>query len=233
MKFNISKNKELDLKAIREFYQEKDPVILESWPEIKSERDIPKVIGNEYGPQMDAKIAELAGAGDTLNKIADAIRKLIGEPWEPIEEINIYVGACPIAPRFLETNSFLLPYYYELPVLLNWSAHEMIHFLYFKKWAKLFPNDTVANFESPDPVWVLSEILVATIGNDPIIQKVTNTEFNIYPDWDEMEINSEKLVDIFQKIYDKSETFDEFLKESWVKYQELDKANNLTKKLTN
>lgn len=232
MKINVLQNKKLDLETIRKFFIEADPVITESWPQIKSVDDIPAVIEGEYGPELIAKVAELKDQNETLIKLTEEISQVIDEPWGAIKEINIYIGACPIAPRFLDTNSFLLPYYYKVDILLNWSAHEMIHFLYFKKWSKLFPQNKPENFEYPDPAWVLSEILVAIIGNDQRIKDIVRNDFNIYDHWQKMKFGGKKLTEIFQPIYDKKKSFNDFLENSWEKYQELDKKYNLTKKLT-
>lgn len=232
MRINISTNKPLDLETIKEFYNMGNPLILRSWPQIKSVDDIPAAIEGEYGPELTAKVAELKGQNELLLKLAEATSQVIGEPWEPIKEINIYVGACPIASRFLDTNSFLLPYYYEVNILLNWATHEMIHFLYFKKWAKIFPQSSSSDFEHPYPIWVLSEILVAVIGNDPTIQNVFKSDFNIYPDWQKVKVDGRKLVEVFTDVYEKSVSFDDFLKKSWDEYQKLDEKHNLTKELT-
>jgi hypothetical protein len=232
MKLNISTNKALDLEIIKEFYQIGHPLIAKSWPQIKSVDDIPAAIEGEYGPELMAKVAELKGQNELILELSDSISKVIGEPWAHIKEINIYVGACPIAPRFLDTNSFLLPYYYDVDILLNWAAHEMIHFLYFKKWAKFIPQSSPSDFEHPHPIWVLSEILVAVIGNDTTIQSTFKSEFNIYPDWQELKIEGKGLLEIFTEEYKRSENFEDFLNNSWIKYQELDKKHKLTKKLT-
>lgn len=231
MKIDVSQNIELDIKIIRDFYIEGDPVIVKSWPNIFSVDDIPIIIKEEHGRGLKEKVALLKEKELVLLSISEAISEVIGEPWRPIEKINIYVGACPIAPRFLSSNSFLLPYYHSVDTLINWSAHEMIHFLYFKKWKKLFPNHNPKKFEHPGHVWVLSEILVAVIGSDKRIKNIVKSEFGIYEQWKEITVNEKGLIVIFTEIYQKSKSFNGFLKNSWKKYQGLDRKHNLTKRL--
>lgn len=232
MKFNIETNKELDFEMIKVFMEGGSPLIQEFWPELKTPEDIPKYVEPEYGQRLQEKVKEMKAEIHRLEQIAEAISTVIGEKWEPVKIINIWIGACPIAPRFLDINSFLMPYYHPIPTQINTATHELIHFLYFKKWAKLFPEHKPENFESPDPVWVLSEILVAVIGNDPQIQKLRVGTFDVYPNWNDVKIGNTKLMTPFEKIYSESKTFDNFLKGSWIKFQDIDKKYKIVDKLT-
>lgn len=232
MNFTISKNKELDYEMIGLFLEGGSPLIQSCWPGLNTVEDIPKFVDAEYGPKMESRIQELKTDVPKLERIAEAISVVMDEKWSPIDEISIYVGACPIAPRFLDVHAFLMPYYHDLSYAINTSAHEMIHFLYFKKWASLFPESKPENFESPDPVWVLSEILVAVIGNDSRIKDLVGNAFEVYPNWKDIKIDRESLTAPFEKIYKNSTSFDAFLKDSWSKYQELDKKFKITDILT-
>ncbi|KKQ94917.1 MAG: hypothetical protein UT66_C0004G0035 [candidate division CPR2 bacterium GW2011_GWC1_39_9] len=153
-----------------------------------------------------------------LEAIAIAIENVVDERWDSNDKINIYIGACPIAPRFVKSKSMILPYKLSNSILLNWATHEMIHFLYFKKWQNLFPKHNYSNFESPDPAWSLSEILVAIIGNNPRIKNIAKSEFNIYDRWKEIKLENKTLTEIFTAIYNKSDNFDNFLRQSWNKF---------------
>jgi hypothetical protein len=235
-KFNIGQNKQLDKEIIAEFFEVNDPVILESFPEIVEVGDVNEVVEMEYKEEISSiryKIKELGASLYKLKEICEVLSVIMNEDWEGIDEVNIYVGVCPIAPHFLEDNSFLLPHYHELPILLNWSAHELTHFLYFKKFAKLFPNEKPETFESPHANWVLSETLAPVIDSDKRIKSITNTDSNLYPDWQKVKIEGRGLQEIFTAIYKESKTFDEFLVKAKEKYAELDKKYQLTQTLTN
>lgn len=228
MKFTITKNKKLDYDIIGQFLENKSQVILDSWPGLVRAEDIPKYVDEDYNDDMEKLIKDLRTEIPWLTDITEAISNVIGEPWQPIDNIYIYVGACPIAPRFLDINAFLLPYYYPIPTQINTATHELIHFLYFKKWAKLFPEQKPENFESPDPVWVLSEILVAVIGNDPRIQRLEVGTFDVYPNWSGFMIGEDKIMAPYEKIYAENTDFDTFLRKSWNKFQELDDKFQIT-----
>jgi hypothetical protein len=232
MNFIITTNKELDFEMIKVFMEGGSPLIHDFWPELKTPEDIPQYVQPEYGPKMESKVQILRKEVPKLEKIANVISVVINEKWAPIDKINIWIGACPIAPRFLDINSFLMPYYHNLDYMINTSAHEMIHFLYFKKWAKLFPKHHLKNYDYPDPVWVLSEILASVIGNDPRIKDLVGSTFEVYPNWKNKEIDGENITAPFARIYEGKDSFNSFLVKSWDKYQELDKRINLTKLLT-
>jgi hypothetical protein len=231
MNFNITTNKELDIAMVEEFYSSGTPIIHKYWPMLNNTSQIPALVEAEYGPKLEAKVTSLRADIPKLKKITKAISDVVCEEWAPINTINIYLGACPVAPRFIDVHSFLLPYYHDKLFLMNTSAHEMIHFLYFKKWASFFPTHKAEDFEYPNPVWVLSEILVAVIGNDRRIKKVVGSKFNIYENWREFKFEGKNLLDLFTDIYRNSKSFDVFLTRSWEKYQVLDKSYDITKKL--
>jgi hypothetical protein len=231
MKITISTNKKLDIGIIEDFYNDGSLLIRKNWPRIQNQEDISSVVENEYGPKLQSKVMKLRAENRLLDDIACAASEVTGEAWNPIESVSIFIGACPIALRFLDIHWVLLPYYYDIATLINLSAHEMIHFLYFKKWSALFPDTKVESYESPNPEWVLSEILVAIIGNDKRIRELVGSESDIYPNWREIKFGDKGLVKIFSKIYEESASFDDFLKLSWNKYQELEKKYKITDKL--
>jgi hypothetical protein len=232
MKITISTNKKLDIGIIEDFYNDGNVLIQKTWPKIHGQEDIIGIVEKEYGPKLRTKVTELKAKRHLLTDIASAISEVIEEAWSPIESVSIFVGACPIAPRFLDVHWFILPYYYDISTLINLAAHEMIHFLYFKKWSSLFPCTKDEEYEQPNPECVLSEILVAIIGNNPKIRDLVGCNFDIYQNWQSFKYDGQKLVDIFTNIYSGSDSFDTFLKNSWKKYKELDNKYRITEELS-
>jgi len=224
----ITKNKELDLEMIKTFFEGGSPSIKQFWPEIIKTEDIPKYVEEDYNDKMELRIKQLKLEIPRLSKIASAISTIMDETWEPVENIEIYVGACPIAPRFLDTYSFLLPYYYPISRQIKSAAEELIHFLYFKRWAKVFPSHPRESYEFPNPVNILSEILAAVIASDTRITSLVGTKGEIYPNWQEILIDGRKITTPFEKIYRERKSFDDFLIGSWDKYQELDGKFQIT-----
>jgi hypothetical protein len=236
MKFIVQKNQSLDIKMISQFYAGSwATVIKETWPEIKSQKEIKPYFDKFYSDNsktLDKRIFSYKNILPKLNKVSDEIEKIMDESWGDIKTITVNIGFCPIAPRFLSSNSFLLPKHYDNSVLLNWSTHEMIHFLYFKKWKKMFPKSNIKNYNYPDPVWVLSEILAPVIAEDPKIKKIIKSDSNLYDHWQGVKIDGVGLKEYFSRLYEDQNNFTDFLTIAWKKYKKLDRDHNLTKKLT-
>jgi len=98
--------------------------------------------------------------------------------------------------------------------------HEILHFLYFKKWKEVFPKAERRTFDSPHLVWRLSEILDPIILNNyPKIQKLTKLKHQTYKEFQKAKIGNEKLVPHFEVLYRKhlqsKKPFEVFLKIAW------------------
>ena len=86
--------------------------------------------------------------------------------WQGIPTLTWDVGVVPMYPRFLDEKIFQT-YYLQYPFqAIPTALHEITHFIYFKKWAELFPSDTKEMFEYPDLVWHLSELMAEAINSD-------------------------------------------------------------------
>jgi hypothetical protein len=238
-KITISPNKELDKKTIYSFAKEKEPYILESFPELKSvnksklKQTVDQLIDELYKEELlliKERIKELKTEIKTIEEICKIISEITGCDWQKYPSIKIYIGLSPVAPRFLREGSFLLPRYESAENLLNYCAHELIHFLYFVKWKSIF-KDNYSSYEHPHPAWVLSEILAPVIINDRRIKIITKYKATLYPHWKSFD-KEYQLLKTFSEIYKKSDTFEEFLIKSEAKYQELDAKFSITKKLT-
>ncbi|OHB25553.1 MAG: hypothetical protein A2542_00885 [Parcubacteria group bacterium RIFOXYD2_FULL_52_8] len=77
--------------------------------------------------------------------------------------ITGHVSILPVCPRFLDKYAFTVNYRKEPAEARETIAHEILHFLWFKKWKEVFPEHKRAHYEAPHLVWRLSEVM------DPII----------------------------------------------------------------
>lgn len=76
------------------------------------------------------------------------------------------VSLNPISPRFLEEHAFEVFFRNSPSGALGLSLHEIIHFLWFHLWHRLFGDD-YGEYERPSLKWVLSEMVVEPIMSDP------------------------------------------------------------------
>lgn len=146
-----------------------------------------------------------------------------------INEIEASVSINPICPRNIEKWTFNVWYRFNDDNFKQTCIHEIIHFIYFKKWVKVFPayNNEVEKkkFNGDNPEWKLSEILVHSIinGNKTIRDVVGNSKSDVYTEWQNIKIGEKKLAEYFGDIYKEHEegkiSFDDFLKKSWEEYK--------------
>jgi hypothetical protein len=145
---------------------------------------------------------------------------------EEIVKIKAGVSINPICPRDVHNWSFELFYKFSNEGMKKTAIHEIIHFLYFKKWAEVFPDCDKKEFDNPHPVWKLSEILVVSIMNaNKKIQEILEGQKSfVYREWQKVRIGDQNLSDYFETFYREhleSEgkiSFADFLKKCWEEY---------------
>jgi hypothetical protein len=141
------------------------------------------------------------------------------------EHIKAHVSINSVCPRYLDEWSFNLFYEFSDEYVRRVAIHEIIHFLYFTKWAEVFPDSNKENYEAPNSEWILSEILVHVImNNNPKTQVyLEGLKSNVYDNWRELKIDNITFVDYFEPHYIKhlkgEYSFGEFLKKCWTNYE--------------
>lgn len=135
----------------------------------------------------------------------DALSRHFGTDWPgDKQDIVGYVSELPVFPRFLDEYSFCLGYK-DISSMIEISAHEMLHFLWFKKWKEVFPETERKEFESPHLVWRLSEIMDPIIlQSDPEIKKLINPRQWGYSSFAKIKIGDVSMTEYFKGIYLKS-----------------------------
>lgn len=153
--------------------------------------------------KIEAAENELKKSWDMVgNNFLMTLSKILETNWpEDKPEISAYISVLPISPRFLKKQSFFLAYK-NCASLLETTAHEIVHFLWFKKWKEVFPEMGPEQYESPNLAWRLSEIM------DPIILHC-NPEINNlisparwgYSSFKTIKINGVEMIGYFKNIY--------------------------------
>ncbi|PIZ00475.1 hypothetical protein COY62_02405 [bacterium (Candidatus Howlettbacteria) CG_4_10_14_0_8_um_filter_40_9] len=231
---NITTNKNLDTKTIAELAEMNDKFMEIHFKDYRKDQNLTNYIINKYLAEknnLSSKIRELENKLNILEEACKIISEIMGDKWEKINKINVFIGFCPIIPRFLDTKSFILPYELNVNIKIHFSVHEIIHFLYFQKWAKIYKKDSIETFESPHQNWILSEIIAPVIMRDGRIFDLIKTESNLYPEWKKID-DQYKYFDEFLSLYYKTSDFEDFLIEAKKKYYEIDNKINLTSLLT-
>lgn len=155
------------------------------------------------------------------DKINDEYFRILSEHFEtgyPSNKryINAYVSIVPIYPRFLSEWAFNVSST-DQKSLIPISMHEILHFMYFKKWMEVFPKTKLRELDSPHLVWKLSEILAPIIlNNNKEIQKLHKHKQGHYSEFEKVKIDDKTMIKHFEDLYKehlkKHSTFEEFLK---------------------
>ena len=120
---------------------------------------------------------------------------------EDKQKITGAVTVLPVFPRFLDKYSFYVGHK-DISKMIETSAHEIVHFLWFKKWKEVFPECKRSEYESPHLAWRLSEIIDPIILQcQPQIKELIKPTSWGYSSFKEIKIGDLSMTDYFKKIY--------------------------------
>jgi len=149
-----------------------------------------------------------------------ALSKHLETNW-PIEKEEIvgYISALPAYPRFLRGYSFCVGYK-NVANMIETAAHEILHFLWFKKWKEVFPDIDEKEFESPNLVWRLSEIMDPIILQcEPKIRELIKPQKWGYSSFGSIKIGEVGMTEYFKDVYMRSvaanDPFEATLRKLW------------------
>lgn len=180
-KFTIKLDQELDQSVFIELFLDNEPLIAKQFPQIKNVKDVKAAIRYVYSHQDEHIGRGLKILNENVEKlklIAETISCLMNYGWNGIEEITISPCSFPISPRFINENRFMVTYFFDDDII-RICAHEIVHFLYFKKLRDLQPG-VIIETEYPSKEWLLSEIIAPMIVNDNEIQAILNNKDAVF-----------------------------------------------------
>ena len=189
-KFKVILNQENDQEGFKDFFRMKNQTVWDWYPDIKDESDIDQIVNQAYSNhRLDSTVVWFKSHNNTLSKIANTLSEVLDEGWQGIDEITIIPSVCPVCPRFIKKSSYFSHYRLDHQETLCIAAHEMTHFLYFKKLQRLLGEEIDTEYPGKD--WLISEIVDPVITSDPRIQAITHIKDQAYlPDQD---LSAEKV----------------------------------------
>ena len=128
------------------------------------------------------------------------------------------VSMNPIEPRFLRTHSFDIFYWNSERGAIGESIHEIIHFVWFYVWNRLF-GDSYDDYEAPSLKWILSEMAVEPVMRDERLSSL-NPYFPrenggcVYPYFFTMKVDGRLILDTLADMY-RSMHISDFMKASY------------------
>ena len=129
-----------------------------------------------------------------------AVSKYLNCDWDNICSISASVGLIPTFPRYLDTYSFSLSTNVSKDKLIEAVCHETLHFLWFLKWKRLFPNANRREFDSPFMPWVYSEMVVDPILNSIFDEKLS-VPFKAYDSFYDYQYQGRNVMAVLKDIY--------------------------------
>jgi len=132
----------------------------------------------------------------------EALSSYLNVEWpHNLTKITATVGLLPVFPRYLDTFSFSIGIGVDDLKLLEVSAHETLHFLWFEKWKKIHPETPRREYDSPFIPWKYSEMVTDPIlNNKPFSDMFEFTERG-YDSFYELEDGDTMVMDNLRNIY--------------------------------
>ena len=165
------------------------------------------------------------------NKINDDVMLVLSEVVEqewPDKDRKIFarISLNPICPRYIKQRTFDLFFRQKPRYMKSVAIHEILHFIYFEKWKKVFPKTQEKEFDAPHLVWQLSEMVPGIVLNDKRVQNVFKYKFDSYKEYENFKLNGKPLLSYLQDFYDNRKDFADFLKKSWKFVKKYEKEIN-------
>ena len=118
-----------------------------------------------------------------------------------IKEIVAQVGFIPVFPRYLDSFSFDISTDVEESKLIEVTAHETLHFLWFIKWNIIHPETPSSHFESSFIEWKYSEMVTDPILNNKPFNELFNFRERGYDSFYELHDGDILVMDKLRDIY--------------------------------
>lgn len=135
---------------------------------------------------------------------------------DSVRIINGFVGIMPVCPRYLDTFDFCISVNTSIDNVMRITSHECCHFLWFVKWEKLYPECPRSHYDNPYIEWKYSEMVVDPILNSDEINEVIGVKEKAYDSFYSIKDKDNKyLMDILKKIYSKSMSIEDKIKEGF------------------
>ena len=123
------------------------------------------------------------------------------------------VGFIPVFPRYLDELSFSIGTNQDENSLIETTAHEVLHFFWFKKFKELFPDIPRSEYESPYFAWIYSEIVVDPILKSLEFKDIIGMNIRSYDSFYELE--NGKVIANLREIYRENISIEEKIKKGY------------------
>lgn len=106
-----------------------------------------------------------------------------------------------VCPRYLEKCSFDINYRKNIDEIMLTCIHEIIHFIWFEKWSKIFPDSNISEYNAPNMPWLLSEIAIDAILKETDLKKYCVNEKPAYNYFYDIVIDDKNMMEYFRELF--------------------------------
>jgi hypothetical protein len=209
-----------ELEGIIEETKNKDEAIL------KCQEFAEKVVENNKEDIFKAKDMIQNDWSTVSDEFLETLAEHFQTEW-PRDKSTItgYISILPVFPRFLDKYSFCVGYRVKTALAREIIAHEIFHFLWFKKWKEVFPEIPEDQYESPHLTWRLSEIMdLGILQCHPEMKSLIRSTGWGYDSLKALKIGDIGVIEYFVKVYSKCvhdcQSFEQILRTLWKEAQE-------------
>lgn len=133
-------------------------------------KKIEEVVTREY-KQYNSRIkSEVKRYNEIWSQYNDKYFSLLSDYFDvnfpDVEIVEGSVGLIPVFPRYLDKFSFSVSTGLQDWKLIETSAHETLHFMWFEKWEQIHPEIPKQEYDYPYISWQYSEMVTDPILNN-------------------------------------------------------------------
>ena len=183
-------------------------------PQSEVYKIIEKVVKKEYQNykfKIEAEVKRYNLLWKKYNDIYfDTLSNYLEVEWPTkCDIIEGKVGLIPVFPRYLDNFSFSISIGVEDWKIIETSAHETLHFLWFEKWKKIHPETPRREYDSPYITWQYSEMVTDPILNNKPFTDIFEFKEKGYDSFYELYDKESLVMDNLRKIYNENISINE------------------------
>ena len=150
------------------------------------------------------------------DKYFKELSKLFGISFPvSLNTIEASVGLIPVFPRYLDDFSFSISSGLDEWKLIETTAHETLHFMWFEKWKQLHPETPRRHYDSPYIEWKYSEMVTDPILNNKPFNQMFEFIEHGYDSFYELYDGGELVMDKLRNIYSTNNSIEEKIEKGY------------------
>ena len=127
-----------------------------------------------------------------------------------------------VCPRYLDRWAFDVNFRKSDEEIILTCIHEIIHFMWFEEWTRIFLHTDIEEFNAPNLPWLLSEIVIDAIIKETELKKYCVVDKPAYKHFYDIDIEGRNMIEYFRELFIQND-MEAFMKKGYeyvVKYRD-------------